>query len=135
MAKFKITYYSGGNTWEEILEAPSRSSAQEIAEARNPGIKIIGMNPVFKGEYGIQSTSGSDYSKDNNSSSSSSNDRQKSSLFNTSSSGSSDALVEITWSLIKWFFIALYKISIYIFRFISNKENQDKAKRIIIKAK
>ena len=41
--------------------------------------------------------------------------------------------MKLCWNLILWSFILLFKISISTYRFISNKNNQDKAEEIINK--
>ena len=49
-----------------------------------------------------------------------------------SSAAADGILLDMTLSLIKWSAIVLYKIVKYTYIFISNKENQDKAKKIIV---
>ena len=44
--KVKITYWEGGNTWSEIINANDVKTAKKIGEARNPSIKQIAANPV-----------------------------------------------------------------------------------------
>ena len=44
--KVKITYWEGGNTWSEIINANDVKTAKKIGEARNPSIKIIALNPL-----------------------------------------------------------------------------------------
>jgi hypothetical protein len=40
--------YVGGKVFEEIVEATSYQSAKQVALARNPNAKIIGVTSVFK---------------------------------------------------------------------------------------
>ena len=44
--KVKITYWEGGSTWSEVIRGNNVQECRKIAEARNPGIKIVSSNPV-----------------------------------------------------------------------------------------
>ena len=44
--KVKITYFQGGKTWDEVINANNVQDAKKIGEARNPSIKIVSANPV-----------------------------------------------------------------------------------------
>jgi len=44
--RIEITYWEGGRTWKEVVHANNVQSAKQIAEARNPTIRIVAMNPV-----------------------------------------------------------------------------------------
>ena len=44
--KVKITYFQGGKTWDEIINANNVQDAKKIGEARNTSIKQIAANPV-----------------------------------------------------------------------------------------
>ena len=44
--KVQVEFYQGGKTWKEVVIANNVQHAKKIAEARNPGIHIVGLNPV-----------------------------------------------------------------------------------------
>jgi len=46
--KCSVKMYVGGKVFEEIVEATSYQSAKQVALARNPNAKIIGVTSVFK---------------------------------------------------------------------------------------
>ena len=45
--RVKVQLYVAGKVFDEIVEARDYSHARIIAEARNPGCKIIGVTAVF----------------------------------------------------------------------------------------
>lgn len=46
--KCEVTLYVAGKTFKEIVEATSYQDAREVALARNPNAKIVGVTAVFK---------------------------------------------------------------------------------------
>ena len=44
--RVQVTFYQGGKTWKEVVIANNVQHAKQIAEARNPGIHIVGLNPI-----------------------------------------------------------------------------------------
>lgn len=46
--KCEVTLYVGGKTFKETVEATSYESARQVALARNPNAKIVGVTAVFK---------------------------------------------------------------------------------------
>jgi hypothetical protein len=46
--KCEVTLYVGGKTFKETVEATSYQTAREVALARNPNAKIVGVTAVFK---------------------------------------------------------------------------------------
>jgi hypothetical protein len=45
--RVKVQMYVAGKVFDEIVNAKDYSHARLIAEARNPGCKIIGVTAVF----------------------------------------------------------------------------------------
>lgn len=46
--KCSVKLYVGGKVFEEIVEATSYESARQVALARNPNAKVVGVTAVFK---------------------------------------------------------------------------------------
>ncbi len=44
--RVQVTFYQGGKTWKEVVIANNVQHAKKIAEARNPRIRVIALNPL-----------------------------------------------------------------------------------------
>lgn len=44
--KWELTYYVGGRSYKEYVQAVNRSDAVETGNARNPKAKLIASNPI-----------------------------------------------------------------------------------------
>ena len=44
--KVVITYWESGRTWKATVIAKDVPAARSVAQARNPSIRIVAMNPV-----------------------------------------------------------------------------------------
>jgi hypothetical protein len=46
--KCEVTLYKAGTTFKEVVIANDYKNAREVALARNPGSKVVGVTAVFK---------------------------------------------------------------------------------------
>ena len=44
--RVEITYWEAGRTWKEVVNASNVEAAKKVAKARNPTIRIVGLNPL-----------------------------------------------------------------------------------------
>jgi hypothetical protein len=44
--KVKVTLYSGGKTFEEVVHVARFEDAKQTAQVRNPSAKVVAMNPI-----------------------------------------------------------------------------------------
>jgi len=70
--KCKVQLYVAGKVFDEIVHARDYQEARQVALARNPNAKVIGVTAVFENNNSNSSSSSSNYSSSSGGSSSSS---------------------------------------------------------------
>ena len=117
--KFEVKLYQGGSVFTEEVYANNYQDAKATAQARNPTVKIIGVNPIFDKPEPVEFESSS-----TTSSSSTSSSGSDMSLGDMGGMIALCAILFVLWLIIEyWMFVIPISLIIVIAYYFIQKEN------------